>query len=374
MFISIFYFWFLILLFSYFIILFGFLYFSNKSNILNNILGFGALFFVFINILLFLLLMVQDEDLHEETLPLFTFTLLLPIILIGATIFISTGIVGFFRLIKKNKDFTELESGMEKKLKEMSKIKFDIIRKINHVIIFIVLFMVWYLSYNMIKDYTQNEGKNKDIKIDPKITNMLYLYFRILTKPNSIENVMFSLEWFYYVLFFFFYIVSLIMLANEFTRKTKYISFPFNLIKLIISEEEKKSYCTYLYFGIGQMFAAFLCPPMVFFAILGMSSIGDLMTSQIGIRYGKRHFSWNPKKTYEGTLAGTITSLIISVIFIGPLYGMILAGTFMIIDMLTNKPINLSDNLLIPIGCAIIYVFVRYIFDIDYFSIILQFV
>jgi len=374
MFISIFYLWFLLLLFSYFIILFAFLYFSSKSNILNNILGFGALFFVFINILLFLLLMVQDEDLHDETLPLFTFTLILPIIFIGVTILISTGIGVFFRLIKKNKDFTELESGMERKLKVMSKVKFDIIRKINHVIIFIALFIVWYLSYNMIKDFTQNEGKNQDIKIDPKITNMLYLYLRLLTKPNSIENVMFSLEWFYYVLFFFFYILSLIMLANEFTRKTKYLSFPFNLIKIIISEEEKKSYSTYLYFGIGQMFAAFLCPPMVFFAILGMSSIGDLMTSQVGIRYGKRQISWNPKKTYEGTLAGTITSLIISVIFIGPLYGMILAGTFMIFDMFTNKPINLSDNLLIPIGCAIIYVFVRYIFDIDYFSIILQYV
>jgi dolichol kinase len=318
--------------------------------------------------------MVQDEDLHDETLPLFTFTLILPIIFIGVTILISTGIGVFFRLIKKNKDFTELESGMERKLKVMSKVKFDIIRKINHVIIFIALFIVWYLSYNMIKDFTQNEGKNQDIKIDPKITNMLYLYLRLLTKPNSIENVMFSLEWFYYVLFFFFYILSLIMLANEFTRKTKYMSFPFNLIKIIISEEEKKSYSTYLYFGIGQMFAAFLCPPMVFFAILGMSSIGDLMTSQVGIRYGKRQISWNPKKTYEGTLAGTITSLIISVIFIGPLYGMILAGAFMIFDMFTNKPINLSDNLLIPIGCAIIYVFVRYIFDIDYVPIILQYV
>ena len=372
MFISIFYLWFLLLLFSYFIILFGFLYFSYKSDILNNILGFGALSFVFINILLFLTLMVQDEDLHQETLPLFTLTLLIPILLIGVTIFVSTLIVGFLRLIKKNKDFTELESRMEKKLKDMSKLRFDIIRKINHVIIFIGLFIVWYTSYNIVKDYAQNEERN-NINIDPKITNMLYLYFRILTKPNSIENVMFSLEWFYYVLFFFFYILTLIMLANEFSRKTKYIAFPLNFVGLIISEEEKKTYCTYLYFGIGQMFAAFLCPPMVFFAILGMSSIGDLMTSQIGIRYGKRYILWNSKKTYEGTLAGTITSFLISVIFIGPLYGIILALTFMIIDLFTNKPINLSDNLLIPVGCAITYVFIRYIFDIDYFSVILQF-
>jgi len=374
MFISIFYIWFLLLLVSYFVILFGFLYFSYKSDILNNILSVGALFFVFINVLLFLILMVQDEDLHDETLPLFTFTLLLPLVLIGATILISTALMGLFRLIAKEKDFTKLENRMENKLKEMSKLKKDIVRKINHVLIFIGLVGVWYISYINVKEFTKNED-DKLIRIDPDITNMLYLYFRLLTKPNSIENVLFSLQWLYFVLFFFFYIFCLVMLINELTRKTKYLAFPFNILPiLIMSEDEKQSYCTYLYFSIGQMFAAFLCPPMVFFAILGMSSIGDLMTSQIGIRYGKRHISWNTNKTYEGTLAGTIISFIICVIFIGPFYGMLLAGAFMIFDMITSKPINLSDNLLIPIGCAIIYVIVRYILDVDYFSIILQFI
>jgi len=375
MFISIFYIWFLLLLFSYFAMLFGFLYFSNKSDILNNVLSFGALFFVFINILLFLILMVQDEDLHEETLPLFTFTLLLPIVLIGTLILISTAIVGLFKLIAKEKDFSKFKSRLENRLKEMSKIKKDIIRKINHVLIFIGLLGVWYISYNTVRDYTQNDDNNANIKIDPDITNMLYLYFRILSKPNSIENIMFSLQWFYYVLFFFFYIFCIMMLVNELTRKTRYLAFPFNILPiLIMSEDEKQSYCTYLYFCIGQMFAAFLCPPMVFFAILGMSSIGDLMTSQIGIRYGKRHISWNTGKTYEGTLAGTIVSFIICVIFIGPFYGLLLAGVFMIFDMITSEPVNLSDNLLIPIGCAIIYVIVRYILDVDYFSVILQFI
>lgn len=375
MFISIFYIWFLLLLVSYFIMLFGILYFSYKSDILNNILSFGALFFVFINVLLFLILMVQDEDLHQETLPLFTFTLLLPIVLIGATILISTALMGLFRLFAKEKDFSKFENRIENRLKEMSKIKKDIIRKINHVLIFIGLFGLWYISYTTVRDLAKNNDNNKNIKIDPDTTNMLYLYFRILTKPRSIENVMFSLQWFYYVLFFFFYIFCIIMLVNELTRKTRYLAFPFNIIPiLLMSEDEKESYCTYLYFSIGQMFAAFLCPPMVFFAILGMSSIGDLMTSQIGIRYGKKHISWNINKTYEGTLAGTIISFIICLIFIGPFYGLLLAGAFMIFDMITNKPINLSDNLLIPIGCAIIYVSIRYILDVDYFSVILQFI
>ncbi len=375
MFISIFYIWFLLLLASYFAILFGFLYFSYKTDILNNILSVGALFFVFINVLLFLILMVQDEDLHQETLPLFTFTLLLPIVLVGATILISTALVGLFRLTAKEKDISKFENRMENKLKELSKIKKDIMRKINHVLIFIGLVGVWYISYDTVRGYAKNDDNNKNIKIDPDTTNMLYLYFRILTKPKSIENIMLSLQWFYYVLFFFFYIFCIIMLVNELTRKTRYLAFPFNILPiLIMSDEEKQSYCTYLYFSIGQMFAAFLCPPMVFFAILGMSSIGDLMTSQIGIRYGKRHISWNPNKTYEGTIAGTITCFIICVIFIGPFYGLLLAGAFMIFDMITSKPIKLSDNLLIPIGCAIIYVIVRYALDVDYFSVILQFI
>ncbi|MFX1338846.1 MAG: hypothetical protein ACFFDK_09575 [Promethearchaeota archaeon] len=328
---------------------------------------------MFINILLFLILMVQDEDLHEETLPLFTFALLLPIVLIGATILISTAIVVLFRVITKDKGLNKFKNRLEISVKEISKIKKDIMRKINHVLIFIGLLGVWYISYNTVRDYAKNDDNNADIKIDPDITNMLYLYFRILTKPNSIENIMLSLQWFYYVLFFFFYIFCIIMLVNEITRKTKYLAFPFNLLPtLIMTEDEKQSYCSYLYFCIGQMFAAFICPPMVFFAILGMSSIGDLMTSQIGIRYGKRHFSWNTGKTFEGTLAGTIVSFIICVIFIGPFYGFLLVGAFMIFDMITSKPINLSDNLLIPIGCAIIYVIVRYVLDVDYFSVILQ--
>ena len=108
MFISIFYIWFGFLLVSYFVILFGFLYFSYKSDILNNIISVGALFFVFINVLLFLILMVQDEDLHQETLPLFTFTLLLPLVFIGAILIVSTVLLYCFRLLKTNKDFTKL--------------------------------------------------------------------------------------------------------------------------------------------------------------------------------------------------------------------------------------------------------------------------
>ena len=165
------------------------------------------------------------------------------------------------------------------------------------------------------------------------------------------------------------------MLANEFTSNNTRFTFPFNYMsRLLLSEDEKSGYGTYLYFAIGQMFAAFLCPPMIFFAILGMGSIGDLMASQVGIRYGKTHISWNQKKTWEGTVAATITCFIICFFFIGIIWGLIFSITFMIFDVFTGKGfrnINLSDNLLIPIGCALVYLLIRFSLNLNYFTIIL---
>lgn len=364
-----FFIWFLIILSSYFIILFGYLHFSNKSDILNNVLGFGALLFIFINIPIFLLLMFQNYDLHKVTLPLFTLSVLLPLFLIGIIILISTGLLHLYRIFFKYRDSSNLEKKKEKPLKETSKARKDTYRKINHVFIFIGLLVVWYLSYDIIKSTTK-----KKVKMEPQTNNMLYLYLRLLTKPKSIENVLFSLEWFYYVLFFFFYIFCLIMMANELTRKTRHMAFPLNFIpKFLLTDEEQKTYGTYLYFAIGQMFAAFVCPPMAYFSILAMSSIGDLMTSQIGIRYGKRHILWNKEKTYEGTLAGTIISFIICLFFVGFFWALIFSLAFTAFDLFTRKPINISDNLLIPIGCALIYIFIRYTFDFNYYTIILDF-
>ena len=163
------------------------------------------------------------------------------------------------------------------------------------------------------------------------------------------------------------------MLVNEFTRKTRYLGFPLNFLStLLLSEEEKEKYGTYLFFAIGHMFTAFICPPMALFAILGMSSIGDLTTSQIGMKYGKLHIPWNKKKTFEGNIAGALVSFFICFLFVGFIYALIFSITFMMFDLVTRKPINLSDNLLIPMGCALLYIFVRFYSDFDYTPIILN--
>ncbi|MFX1453973.1 MAG: hypothetical protein ACFFDB_01225 [Promethearchaeota archaeon] len=361
-----FHFWFLLIALSYFLIIFVYLYLSYKPNVSNNFMGSGALFFVFIHILLFLLLMNQEVVLQDFFVPLWFLLLGIPMLFPGILILISTLITHFYKKIVK-KDLSELGGKLEGKRKNWSKAKRDTLRKINHVFIFIGLLAVWYIGlYVVFLIIHSSTG------MIPEENNMVLQYLKLLNEPDSMIDVLFSFGWFYYLLFFFFYLLCMFMLANEFTRKSKSIVFPFNFFtRLYLTDEEQKNYGTYLYFAIGQMFAAFISPPMILFAILGISSISDLVTSQIGIRYGKTRISWNKEKTWEGTLAGTLVTFIICFLFIGIFWSIIFSIAFLIFDILTNKPFNVSDNLLIPIGCSLIYILIRFFFNLDYYTILL---
>ncbi len=360
--------WFFVLLISYFLILFLYLHFSDKNVLYENIIGFGALFMVTTHILLFLILMFQDKALHQTILPLWLTTLGLPIIIFSIIVLISSLVYVIIKFGFKSDVFARYKLNMTRRLLKRSKIRYDIYRKLAHVLIFIALFLLWYIGVIVVKDFS---GSTQGMI--PYENNMFYLYLRIFTEPNSMSDVLFTLGWFYYLLFFFFYSFTLLMLAMEFTRKTRYFTFPFNFIcSIYLCDYEEEGYGAYMYFTLGQMFASFLCPPMVYFAILGMSSIADLMTSQIGIRYGTRKIKTNGNKSWEGTLAGCITCFIICFFFTGMIWSIIFTLVFFIIDVLTKKPVNVSDNLLIPICCALIYVLIRYFFNFNYFTIFLS--
>lgn len=359
--------WFFIIAISYILILFNYIYFSYKPDLLNNIFGFSTISFVFAHILLFISLMNQEVKLQEVIIPVWLLSIGLPLVILAILILISTGLRHSFKKVFR-KDLSKLVLRMEKKQEAWSDAKKDTLRKLNHIIIFIGLLIVWNIGLIVVKSFTGTSAG-----MIPEENNMLLLYLKLVIESNSIAEVLFSLGWFNYLLFFFFYTFCLFMLVNEFTRKSRFLSFPFNIFpKLYLSKEEKQSYGTYLYFAIGHMFAAFVCPPMVFFSILGMSSISDLITSQIGIRYGKTQISWNRRKTWEGTIAGSIGSFIICFFFVGVYWSFIFAIVFLIIDVLTSKPINICDNLLNPIGCSLIYLFVRFFFNFNYASIILE--
>ena len=365
-----FFIWFLLIFFAFLIILYGYINYTGENSKLNNFLGFGAIFIVFVHILIVILLIFQDASPVLNAMKLLVLSLGLPILIVGVIIIFSTVFMYFYKYMFEEKNFLSFRNRMRVKLNERSKLRNDTYRKIPHILIFVGLFVVWYIGIVFVKNFRGNtEG------MIPFENNMLYLYFRILTEPNSIIEVIFSLGWFYYLLFFFFYTLCLFMLANEYTRKSKRLYFPFNILcTIFLCDEEKSGYGTYLYFAIGQLFTSFLCPPMVLFTILGISSIADLMTSQIGIRFGKNHIKWNKNKTWEGTLAGIICCFVISLFFMGFFWAIIFSIGFLIFDTLTEKPINLSDNLLVPIGLTVIFVIIRFYFNLDYYTIILTWI
>ncbi len=358
--------WFLLIIFSFIIIIYYYIHFSYNPDILNNFFGFCTLFFVFIHIAIFLILMNQEILLQPIIAPLFFFAVGIPIAFVSVLMIITTALVSISKK-KVKKNFSKLNTKLLEKRKLWSKAKKDTLRKLNHVLIFIGLLVVWYIGLYLVMFFTGSSSG-----MIPTENNMILVYIRVINEPNSMREILFSFGWFYYLLFFFFYVLSLFMLANEFARKSRFLSFPFTIFpKLYLSEKESENYGTYLYFALGQMFAAFICPPMVFFTILGISSISDLVTSQVGIRYGSSYILWNKRKTWEGSLAGMIVTFIICFFFIGIYWSVFFSLIFLIIDIFTNKPVNLSDNLLIPIGCSLTYVLLRFILNFDYSSLIL---
>jgi len=343
------------------------MHFSYEKELLNNLLGFSALFLTFIVSIIIVLLMFQDVTLYSSTMPIFTLSFGLPLLIIGGIILVSSALLFLFKKIFKNKDLSKFWNSLEEKSNKRSKLRDDTYRKIPHVLVFIGLLVIWYVGVIIVKDVLGSISG-----MIPADNNMLLLFLRLVTEPESIRDVLYSLGWFYYLLFFFFYGFCLIMLANEFTRKAKRLGFPFNfLCKVLLCEEEKRNYGTYLFFAIGQMVAALLTPPMVFLTILGMSSLADLATSQVGIRYGKNKIKWNNDKSWQGSIAGIIACFIICTLFIGVYWALIFTIAFFLFDVFTNKPLNISDNLLIPFGSSFIFLFIRFFFNFEYYTIIL---
>ena len=363
-------FWFIFMLDSFFVILYSFIHFSNKKEVLNNFVGFSALFLTFLIIIIVLSLMLQDRTLHYETVPIFFRSFGLPLLIIGALILISSVVLFLYKKKFKDKDLSKIWSALEEKTNNRSKLRGDVYRKIPHILIFLGLLLIWYLGVIFVKDLSGSISG-----MIPEDNNMFLVFLTIMTEPKSISTVLFSFGWFYYLLFFFFYGFCLITLANEFTRKAKRLGFPFNfLCYVLLCEEEKRGYGSYLLFAIGQMVAALITPPMVFLTILGMSSLADLATSQVGIRYGKNKIKWNNEKSWQGAIAGIIACFIICTLFIGIYWALIFSTAFFIFDIFTNKPFNISDNLLIPFGSSLIFLFIRFFFNFEYYTIILNWI
>ncbi|MHA1727514.1 MAG: phosphatidate cytidylyltransferase, partial [Promethearchaeota archaeon] len=160
------------------------------------------------------------------------------------------------------------------------------------------------------------------------------------------------------ILFWFLFMIGGFISATiEAIRHSKLFYSPTSHFVIFLArKKEINALASHFYLFISFSFAAYILPPLLTISVIGIVCIADSAASIFGIRFGKKKIRINPKKTWVGTAAGTISAFIITSIFIGLLYGIITAFIFMIIDIFTEKPINISDNLSVPVILTLVYV------------------
>ena len=110
--------------------------------------------------------------------PLFFSAVGFPMVLVGALMITSTIIVSISKEKTKN-DFSKLNIKLQEKRKLWSKAKKDTLRKINHILIFIGLLIVWYIGLYLVLFFTGSSSG-----MIPPDNNMILLYIRIFSNYN----------------------------------------------------------------------------------------------------------------------------------------------------------------------------------------------
>lgn len=90
-------------------------------------------------------------------------------------------------------------------------------------------------------------------------------------------------------------------------------------------------------------------------AVLVVTVFADAASALVGIRWGKRKFMHNPRKSYLGALGGTAVAFALTLPLLGLPGAALSAAIFLVVDLLAPVPIFVSDNLLYPVSLAVAY-------------------
>jgi dolichol kinase len=90
-------------------------------------------------------------------------------------------------------------------------------------------------------------------------------------------------------------------------------------------------------------------------AIIAVAVFADAASALVGTRLGKAKWFHNPKKSYLGTLGGTAVAFLVALPFVGVPVAVASAVAFLVLDIVAPVPVAVSDNLLNPLGLALVY-------------------
>lgn len=94
-------------------------------------------------------------------------------------------------------------------------------------------------------------------------------------------------------------------------------------------------------------------------AILVVTVFADSASALAGRRWGRTKWFHNPNKSYLGSAAGTFVAFAVTVPLVGPAVAVLCAAVFLTMDVLGPVPFPVSDNLLNPLGLAVVLMVVR---------------
>ncbi|MHA1583902.1 MAG: hypothetical protein ACTSWL_01485 [Promethearchaeota archaeon] len=165
-----------------------------------------------------------------------------------------------------------------------------------------------------------------------------------------------SLSMGHVLLILFMYGATLLLLFLDATRLSRNIqSFLHRGAQSNMRYKEIDTFASYTHFTVSYLCAAMILPPILFLATFTLGTFADPMASLIGMKWGKHHLPWG-KKTWEGNIAGTLTAFISCLPLVGIVYSLMGALVFCLLDIFTPKPIQMSDNLLMPIILTIVFI------------------
>jgi len=150
-----------------------------------------------------------------------------------------------------------------------------------------------------------------------------------------------------------------VKMKNEIRKKLPFrIKFLENLEdsfhQLLDSVERETSGVKYMgailfFFGIG--FSLLVFPLKIAILSVIVVSVGDSLSTLVGVHWGRHKTKINPKKSWEGTLGGFLGAFVVCLIFTNLWMAIIAAGVGMIMELL---PVRINDNLLIPFSVGIV--------------------
>ncbi|MHA1729094.1 MAG: hypothetical protein ACTSWY_10220 [Promethearchaeota archaeon] len=326
---------------------------NTKGHTGNNLLCIFLFLFLFFNTIYILICLWIVAYEYYFIVLMFT---IVPIGIFWFLFLASTVLyrkIGKIDTLEKNK---KLQFQLKYSEGDKNSVKWDIKRKASHIAFFFILYIIIIVAISVGKSFNPSliGSTNLIWEFESESTTAELYYLDFLINPSVIIEFGFV-----HLLLIIGYIISTyIFVMFEVIRHSKFIYFPTTpWFTRFLRKDELKSVASYCFFFLSTQFTAFLLPPVLSIAIIGVSSIGDSLSSQIGLRFGKKiKISVNPLKSWIGAIAGATGSFLIGILFLGPIYGLVVAITFLLVDIFTEKPIKISDNLLNPVLMTVVFI------------------